>query len=454
MGLALVVLGLLPVVLTFGAIDALVPVLIIIILIAAAATLTRGWNALNMFGIGFLAGVAGQAGNVGTLRGKSTFTKGKSPGRGYSRVLLGATSVGGQVAVRSQTRAVVPPKNPLVQAANAYVQQKPRGKLRMAVSTVYHSAIAPTYHGAVTALIGSSTPAGNLYANTKGIERNATNLQKVNKRLENKDLRKDEIRKLEKEREALGATISKAAKAINNQKVAFGAGATDEGKFVSYSEFIGADAALDTAVIARGAELKKAEEQRTPIQGPAIALTSGIYDVAKKETFHEEMLDLRGALLEGKIGKDDVKLRIENEEEAYREGKGRYSHEEIEGSVNNLMKSMESKINSEKTLNDAIDSVMSRWQHSDTEWGSAITKEMGIPAYMKTYVESRHNLDKILNDTGVEEYTRRETLMAGYEVMASATSLAVKPIPNLVGAIFNVGATRIWTTLVPNKKVK
>ena len=58
-GMALV---LLPVLLTFGAIDALVPVLIIIVLIAAAATLTRGWNALNIFGIGVLAGVAGQAG--------------------------------------------------------------------------------------------------------------------------------------------------------------------------------------------------------------------------------------------------------------------------------------------------------------------------------------------------------------------------------------------------------
>jgi hypothetical protein len=129
MGLALVVLGLLPVVLTFGAIDALVPVLIIIILIAAAATLTRGWNALNMFGIGFLAGIAGQAGTVGTLRGKSTFTKGKSPGRGYSKVILGgatATQATMALAVRSGIKTnPAQAKNALVSSTVDFMLGKP-----------------------------------------------------------------------------------------------------------------------------------------------------------------------------------------------------------------------------------------------------------------------------------------------------------------------------------------
>jgi len=81
---------LVPVLLTFGAINALVPILIIIILIAAAAALNRGWNVLNVFGIGVLAGVAGQAGVRGSMRGKTSFTGGKRPGRGYKEVWKGA----------------------------------------------------------------------------------------------------------------------------------------------------------------------------------------------------------------------------------------------------------------------------------------------------------------------------------------------------------------------------
>jgi hypothetical protein len=92
--LLLLAWGLLPVLLTFGAIDALVPLLIIIILIAAAATLNRGWNALNIFGIGTLAGVAGAMGTKGSMRGKSPFTGGKKYGRGYEKMIKGALKTG------------------------------------------------------------------------------------------------------------------------------------------------------------------------------------------------------------------------------------------------------------------------------------------------------------------------------------------------------------------------
>ena len=105
--LLLVVWGLLPVLLTFGAIDALVPLLIIIILIAAAATLNRGWNALNIFGIGTLAGVAATAGTKGSFRGKSPLTGGKKFGRGYEKIIKGATTAAkgaaGKVAMHNMT---------------------------------------------------------------------------------------------------------------------------------------------------------------------------------------------------------------------------------------------------------------------------------------------------------------------------------------------------------------
>ncbi len=59
------------VILSFGYVNALIPLLIIIILIAAAAGLTRGWDALKLFGIEALMGV-GAAGK-GSLRGKSAY---------------------------------------------------------------------------------------------------------------------------------------------------------------------------------------------------------------------------------------------------------------------------------------------------------------------------------------------------------------------------------------------
>ena len=65
----------LPVILSFGAIDALVPLIIIIILIAAAGGLTRGFDMLKFFGIETLAGIGAGAAAKGSLLKKTAFTK-------------------------------------------------------------------------------------------------------------------------------------------------------------------------------------------------------------------------------------------------------------------------------------------------------------------------------------------------------------------------------------------
>ena len=65
------------VLLSFGAVNALVPLMLIIILIAAAAGLTRGYNILGLFGIGTIADIVegrpGIKGGKSFLIGKSAF---------------------------------------------------------------------------------------------------------------------------------------------------------------------------------------------------------------------------------------------------------------------------------------------------------------------------------------------------------------------------------------------
>ncbi len=57
----------LPTLLSVGAINALVPILIIIVLIGAAAGLTRGFSFLDLFGIGTLMGMGPRRGTKGSL---------------------------------------------------------------------------------------------------------------------------------------------------------------------------------------------------------------------------------------------------------------------------------------------------------------------------------------------------------------------------------------------------
>lgn len=65
------------IILSFGSVEALIPLLIIIILIAAAAGLTRGWDALGkLFGITILTGIGAGAVGRGSLSGKTAFSKG------------------------------------------------------------------------------------------------------------------------------------------------------------------------------------------------------------------------------------------------------------------------------------------------------------------------------------------------------------------------------------------
>lgn len=75
--------GMLAIILTFGSIDALIPLVIIIILIAAAAGLTRGFNVLKFFGIETLAGIGAASAAKGSLIRKTAY------GRGAGEALVG-----------------------------------------------------------------------------------------------------------------------------------------------------------------------------------------------------------------------------------------------------------------------------------------------------------------------------------------------------------------------------
>ncbi len=65
----------LPIILSFGSIDALIPLIIIVVLIAAAAGLTRGFDMLKFFGIETMAGIGAGAAAKGSLLKKTAFTK-------------------------------------------------------------------------------------------------------------------------------------------------------------------------------------------------------------------------------------------------------------------------------------------------------------------------------------------------------------------------------------------
>ncbi len=60
------------VLLSFGYIPALIPILVILVLLVAAGATMRGYSIFNLFGIATLAGIG--TGSKGSLRGKSTFS--------------------------------------------------------------------------------------------------------------------------------------------------------------------------------------------------------------------------------------------------------------------------------------------------------------------------------------------------------------------------------------------
>jgi len=63
------------IVLSFGAIDALIPLLVILVLIAAAGGLTRGFDIMKLFGIEVMTGIGAGAAAKGSLLRKSAFSK-------------------------------------------------------------------------------------------------------------------------------------------------------------------------------------------------------------------------------------------------------------------------------------------------------------------------------------------------------------------------------------------
>ena len=79
-------LGLLPVLLSFGAIDSLIPLLIIIILIGSAAAMTRGWDVFKLLGIDFVAGMAGAIVITGGVATVSALTYWKNRKRERERI--------------------------------------------------------------------------------------------------------------------------------------------------------------------------------------------------------------------------------------------------------------------------------------------------------------------------------------------------------------------------------
>ncbi len=92
----------LPIILSFGAVYALIPLLIIIILIAAAAGISRGYDIFAIFGIGVLAGIGGKSGGKGSLAGKSAYKgrAGSTIGRAFAGSPVGR-KISGQVAARA-----------------------------------------------------------------------------------------------------------------------------------------------------------------------------------------------------------------------------------------------------------------------------------------------------------------------------------------------------------------
>lgn len=88
------------VLLSIGAINALVPILIILILIAASAGLTRGWDAFSMFGISALAGIGSPSRGMLARRSAFTGSAGYSSA-GSMRTLVGYAHGKAQAGIRN-----------------------------------------------------------------------------------------------------------------------------------------------------------------------------------------------------------------------------------------------------------------------------------------------------------------------------------------------------------------
>ena len=170
------VLGLLPVLLSFGAVNSLVPLMIIIILIAAAAAMTRGWSALSLFGIDFLAGVAGIAGGStrGSLRGKSAFTGGKPTGSAYRKGFEKAAKSAGTYAVvksakkKQEDSMEKSAAQHVFENTNFAEKPKEKGGVRMAVE----GALGRARDSFVLGTVGYTSPAGKLWAASKSLKEN------------------------------------------------------------------------------------------------------------------------------------------------------------------------------------------------------------------------------------------------------------------------------------------
>jgi hypothetical protein len=72
---------------------------------------------------------------------------------------------------------------------------------------------------------------------------------------------------------------------------------------------------------------------------------------------------------------------------------------------------------------------------------------------LRQYEESKHNLSKILNDTGKSEYTLRERIGAQYEVVSNVAAHA-KPTVSFIGTAAYTGTLSIWASVIENELKK
>ncbi|VVB76828.1 Uncharacterised protein [uncultured archaeon] len=194
--------ALLPIALTFGSINALVPLLIIIILIGAAAGMTRGYDIFNVFGISFIAGIG--SGNKGSLRGASAFGAPK-PGKISSEATVLRKAGGIRRAVN---------KTAATQAAKS---RDLAASIRAAGNTQYLPGATAEQHAA------AADKRAQFYENVAKHTSDTSAMTLLNPagRLANDIMKRRAAKATEQQRAALAKSLEEHAKKVAQQKSGF-----------------------------------------------------------------------------------------------------------------------------------------------------------------------------------------------------------------------------------------
>ncbi|MGC8628928.1 MAG: zinc ribbon domain-containing protein [Candidatus Micrarchaeia archaeon] len=183
----------LEVLLSFGAVNALIPIIIIVILILAAAGLTRGYDLFAAFGIGTLIGIGGSA-QKGSLVGRNP----------YKATYMSINTLNNTKEVKQKKRVQKNQKNN--PAANQQGQPSPNQKMRLFAQsekpksfTVTHKPMVSDY---VKMAVGAysrrntrdqivkQTLSGALTSNAIQQQKNMLTQKIANKKATTKDLHK------------------------------------------------------------------------------------------------------------------------------------------------------------------------------------------------------------------------------------------------------------------------